>query len=54
VRAAEHFYDGLMPPDAPGHLDPGRAATVLHTAVQRLREGDDVPLWWAAYVHTGP
>ncbi|WP_328972124.1 CHAT domain-containing protein [Streptomyces sp. NBC_00239] len=37
-----------------GGLDAGRAATALHGAVQRLREQDDDPLWWAAYVHTGP
>ncbi|WP_169316958.1 hypothetical protein [Actinacidiphila oryziradicis] len=46
-----------MSPRSPGHLDgldPSRAAAALHSAVQRLRERDGDPLWWAAYVHTGP
>ncbi|WP_157848464.1 CHAT domain-containing protein [Streptomyces scopuliridis] len=57
LRAADFFYTGLMRPprpDAPAGLDPGRAATALHTAVQRLRERDDDPLSWAAYIHAGP
>ncbi|ARZ66002.1 hypothetical protein SMD11_0336 [Streptomyces albireticuli] len=60
LRAAEDFYAGLTRPRSPGgpgdpgDLDPDRAATALHSAVQRLRARDDDPLWWAAYVHTGP
>jgi CHAT domain-containing protein len=57
LRAAESFYTGLMSLRSPGHLhglDPSRAAAALHSAVQRLRERDGDPLWWAAYVHTGP
>ncbi|MFE0044267.1 CHAT domain-containing protein [Streptomyces albireticuli] len=60
LRAAEDFYAGLAPPRSPGgpgepgDLDPDRAANALHGAVQRLRQRDDDPLWWAAYVHTGP
>ncbi|MFE2638224.1 CHAT domain-containing protein [Streptomyces scopuliridis] len=57
LRAAELFYTGLMPPsppDGPAGLDPNRAANALHTAVQRLRERDDDPLSWAAYIHAGP
>ncbi|PNE34831.1 hypothetical protein AF335_08685 [Streptomyces eurocidicus] len=54
LRAAEDFYAGLTTPRAPGDLDPDRAARALHGAVRRLRDWDDDPLWWAAYVHTGP
>jgi CHAT domain-containing protein len=57
LRAAGYFYTGLTPPRSPGHLDgldPSRAATALHSAVQQLRKRDDDPLWWAAYIHTGP
>lgn len=54
LRAAEDFYAGLTTHRAPGELDPDRAARALHGAVRRLRERDDDPLWWAAYVHTGP
>ncbi|GAB2732979.1 CHAT domain-containing protein [Streptomyces bullii] len=52
LRVAESFYTGLRTPDHP--LDPSRAAHALHDAVHDLRRRNADPLWWAAYVHTGP
>ncbi|MBV7699551.1 CHAT domain-containing protein [Streptomyces sp. TRM70350] len=46
LKVADTFYAGLTTPD--------QAAQALHTAVQRLRRENSDPLWWAAYVHTGP
>ncbi|MFF4520072.1 CHAT domain-containing protein [Streptomyces bluensis] len=48
------FYSELRRPDAPDRLDPARSAFALHTAVRRIRQQNDDPLLWAAYVHTGP
>ncbi|MCB5167761.1 CHAT domain-containing protein [Streptomyces bambusae] len=53
LRAVAEFYEGLALPGAAG-LDADRAARALHAAVQGLREAGEHPLWWAAYVHTGP
>ncbi|GAB2873892.1 CHAT domain-containing protein [Streptomyces deserti] len=52
LRVAEAFYTGLGTPAQP--LDPDRAAHALHDAVHQLRRRNADPLWWAAYVHTGP
>ncbi|WP_329337404.1 CHAT domain-containing protein [Streptomyces sp. NBC_00663] len=54
LQVADSFYEGLTSPPGAG-LDPARAAHALHEAVRRLRRGPvSDPLWWAAYVHTGP
>ncbi|WP_171134062.1 CHAT domain-containing protein [Streptomyces sp. Z423-1] len=52
LKVADTFYAGLTTPDH--RITPDRAAQALHTAVQRLRHENRDPLWWAAYVHTGP
>ncbi|MFJ3668114.1 CHAT domain-containing protein [Streptomyces sp. NPDC090106] len=52
TQVAETFYGGLRSGPA---LAPDRAAHALHEAVGRLRRQPDAhPLWWAAFVHTGP
>ncbi|MBA2807063.1 CHAT domain-containing protein [Streptomyces sp. KM273126] len=51
LRVAEAFYTGLRSTTG---LDPTRAARALHEAVRQLRQQNGDPLWWAAYVHTGP
>ncbi|NUS81063.1 MAG: CHAT domain-containing protein, partial [Streptomyces sp.] len=54
LQVADSFYEGLTSPPGPG-LDPSRAAHALHEAVRGLRrDPNSDPLWWAAYVHTGP
>ncbi|MFG3662067.1 CHAT domain-containing protein [Streptomyces sp. NPDC047706] len=52
LRVADTFYAGLTTPG--DGIAPDRAAHALHTAVQYLRRRNSDPLWWAAYVHTGP
>ncbi|MBG0854162.1 CHAT domain-containing protein [Streptomyces spinoverrucosus] len=52
LKVADTFYAGLTTPDH--RITPDQAAQALHTAVQRLRRENSDPLWWAAYVHTGP
>ncbi|MEU4656389.1 CHAT domain-containing protein [Streptomyces sp. NPDC023723] len=49
-----HFYASLSRPEDHRRLDPARAPFALHTAVQHVRRRNADPLFWAAYVHTGP
>ncbi|WP_344485507.1 CHAT domain-containing protein [Glycomyces endophyticus] len=48
---SDGFYAGLGTREG---LDPDRAARALHQAVANLRAQSPEPIWWAAYVHTGP
>jgi tetratricopeptide (TPR) repeat protein len=53
LRIAGAFYEGLSEPET-HDLDPDRASSALHQAIQRVRIEDDRPICWAAYIHTGP
>ncbi|MHB9856640.1 CHAT domain-containing protein [Streptomyces sp. YIM S03343] len=50
-KLAQRFYTELC---RDGRPEPARTAFALHTAVREIKQQDDDPLLWAAYVHTGP
>ncbi|KUO19798.1 CHAT domain-containing tetratricopeptide repeat protein [Streptomyces dysideae] len=51
LRVADAFYTALWDTEGNEALPPAQA---LHAAVRHLRDHNPDPLWWAAYVHTGP